>query len=198
MADFLSSLQNSVIAGIVLAGLLLLLYLGLQGADGYTLGAFLFRWLHVISGIMWVGLIWFVNVVQIPNMGRIPDEQKPAIGRVIAPAVLWWFRWTALATVVTGLVLATLNGYAAEALSLGLVDGVARHGMIGVGMWLGLVMAFNVWFILWPNQRRALGLVEADADGRTRSARRALLVARINNLLSLPMLFAMVAAQNLF
>jgi uncharacterized membrane protein len=197
MTAILTSLTRTVVAGCVLAFILFVLYAA-QVYEGSLFWRFLFRWLHVISGIMWVGLIWFVNVVQIPNMGRIPDEQKPAIGRVIAPAVLWWFRWTALATVVTGLVLATLNGYAAEALSLGLVDGVARHGMIGVGMWLGLVMAFNVWFILWPNQRRALGLVEADADGRTRSARRALLVARINNLLSLPMLFAMVAAQNLF
>ena len=198
MSGILTSLQNTVIAGIVLSGALLLLYLGLQGYDGYAFGAFLFRWLHVVSGIMWVGLLWYFNFVQMPNMAKIPDDQKPAIAKVIAPAVLWWFRWAAVATIVTGLILAWLNGYIFQALALGLGDGVAKHTMIGIGMWLGIVMAFNVWFVIWPNQKRALGMVEADADSRARAARTAMLVSRTNNLLSLPMLFAMVSAQNLF
>ncbi|MGD1876198.1 MAG: urate hydroxylase PuuD [Kiloniellaceae bacterium] len=198
MTGILTSLRNTVIAGFVLAGGLLLLYVALQGYDGTSFGAFFFRWLHVISGIMWVGLLYYFNFVQMPNMAKIPDDQKPAIAKVIAPAVLWWFRWAAVATVVTGLIVASLNGYAHDALALGLTDGVPKHTMIGIGMWLGLIMAFNVWFLIWPNQKRALGIVEADAASKARSARIAMLVSRTNTVLSFPMLFAMVSAQNLF
>ena len=131
-------------------------------------------------------------------MPNIPDEQKPAIGKVIAPAVLFWFRWAALATIVTGLLLAHLQGYLLEAIQLGLVDGVAKHTAIGIGMWLGAIMAFNVWFVIWPNQKKALGIVDADADTKAASARTAMLFSRTNTLLSIPMLYAMVAAQNIY
>lgn len=198
MAGILTSLRNTVIAGFVLAIILLLLYLGTQGYSGYAFGSFFFRWLHVISGVMWVGLLWYFNFVQIPNMPKIPDEQKPAIGKVIAPAALWWFRWAAMATIATGLILAWLNGYLLEAITLGLTDGVAKHTMIGIGMWLGAIMWFNVWFVIWPNQQRALGLVEATAEAKAKSARAAMLFSRTNTMLSVPMLFAMVSAQNLF
>jgi len=198
MTGLLTSLRNTVIAGFVLAAGLALLYAALQGYDGYTFGAFFFRWLHVLSGIMLVGLLYYFNFVQMPNMAKIPDEQKPALGKFIAPALLWWLRWAAVATVVTGLILATFNGYLLQALALGLTDGVPKHTMIGIGMWIGLLLAFNVWFVIWPNQKRALGMVEADAETRARSARVALLVSRVNTVLSIPMLFAMVAAQNLF
>ena len=198
MAGILTSLRNTVIAGFVLAIILLLLYLGTQGYSGYAFGSFFFRWLHVISGVMWVGLLWYFNFVQIPNMPKIPDEQKPAIGKVIAPAALWWFRWAAMATIATGLILAWLNGYLLEAITLGLTGGVAKHTMIGIGMWLGAIMWFNVWFVIWPNQQRALGLVEATAEVKAKSARAAMLVSRTNTALSVPMLFAMVSAQNLF
>lgn len=198
MTGLLTSLRNTVIAGFVLAAGLALLYAALQGYDGYVFGAFFIRWLHVISGIMLVGLLYYVNFVQIPSMAKIPDDQKPAVGKVIAPAVLWWLRWAAVATIVTGLVLGQMNGYLHDALALGLTSGVARHSMIGLGMWLGIVMIFNVWFVIWPNQKRALGLVEADADSRARAARTSLLVSRANTVLSIPMLFAMVSAQNLF
>ncbi|MGE5766721.1 MAG: urate hydroxylase PuuD [Bacteroidota bacterium] len=198
MAGILTSLRNTVIAGFVLAIILLLLYLGTQGYSGYAFGSFFFRWLHVISGVMWVGLLWYFNFVQIPNMPKIPDEQKPAIGKVIAPAALWWFRWAAMATIATGLILAWLNGYLLEAITLGLTGGVAKHTMIGIGMWLGAIMWFNVWFVIWPNQQRALGLVAATAEVKAKSARAAMLVSRTNTALSVPMLFAMVSAQNLF
>jgi uncharacterized membrane protein len=198
MAGILTSLRNTVIAGFVLAAILFLLYLALQGYSGYAFWAFLLRWLHVISGVMWIGLLWYFNFVQIPNMPKIPDEQKPAIGKVIAPAALWWFRWGAMATIATGLILAGFNGYLVEAVLLGLTDGVPKHTMIGIGMWLGTIMWFNVWFVIWPNQQRALGLVEADADSKAKSARTAMLFSRTNTLLSVPMLFAMVSAQNLF
>jgi uncharacterized membrane protein len=147
---------------------------------------------------MWIGLLWYFNFVQIPSMPKIPDEHKPAIGKVIAPAALFWFRWAAMATIVTGLILAMMNGYLLEALLLGISDSAPKHMAIGIGMWLGIIMWFNVWFIIWPNQKRALGIVEADADTKAKSARTAMLLSRTNTLLSIPMLFAMVAAQNIF
>jgi uncharacterized membrane protein len=160
--------------------------------------AFFARWLHVISGVMWIGLLWYFNFVQVPTMPKIPDEHKPGVTKHIAPAALFWFRWAALATVVTGLAVAHLNGYLMEALALGLTDGVAKHAAIGIGMWMGLIMAFNVWVIIWPNQRIVLGLVEADADAKPPAARKALLASRTNTMLSIPMLYAMVSAQNLY
>lgn len=157
--------------------------------------AFLFRWLHVLSGVMWIGLLWYFNFVQIPSMPKIPDDQKPAIGKVIAPTALFWFRWAALSTVVTGLIVAAMNGYIVDALLLGgFKGGMATY--IGVGMWLGLIMAFNVWNIIWPNQQIALGMVDADADAKKAAARTAMLTSRFNTMLSIPMLFFMVAAQN--
>ena len=148
------------------------------------------RWLHVLSGVMWIGLLWYFNFVQIPSMPKIPDDQKPAIGKVIAPEALFWFRWAALSTVVFGLILAMMNGYLVDAL-------VLNNALIGFGMWLGLIMAFNVWFVIWPNQQKALGMVEVEADAKAKAARTAMLFSRTNTMLSVPMLFAMVAAQNM-
>ena len=153
---------------------------------------FFFRWLHVLSGIMWIGLLWYFNFVQIPSMPKIPDEQKPAIGKVIAPTALWWFRWGAMATIVTGLILAHLSGYIGT-LALGL--GSENISAIGIGMWLGIIMWFNVWFVIWPNQKRALGIVEASDDAKKASARTAMLFSRTNTLLSIPMLYAMVSGH---
>jgi uncharacterized membrane protein len=200
MTSILTSLRNTVIAGFVLAFLLELLYLNGGGLLDQNFYAFLFRWLHVLSGIMWIGLLYYFNFVQIPNMPNIPDEQKPAIGKVIAPAALFWFRWAAMATLVTGLILGYLNGYIHDAMSLGAMNDfqVPKNIAIGVGMWLGIIMWFNVWFVIWPNQKRALGIVEADAETKAASARTAMLFSRTNTLLSIPMLFAMVAAQNLY
>ena len=199
MAAILSDLRNTVIAGFVLlVAIIVVLALTVSAPSfGHAWFAFFFRWLHVLSGVMWIGLLWYFNFVQIPNMPKIPDEQKPAIGKVIAPAALWWFRWGAMATIVTGLLLAAMNGYIIDAIALGFTDGGASTP-IGIGMWLGAIMWFNVWMIIWPNQKRALGIVEADADTKAKSARTAMLFSRTNTLLSIPMLFAMVAAQNIF
>jgi uncharacterized membrane protein len=164
----------------------------------HTWWTFLIRWLHVLSGIMWIGLLWYFNFVQTPSMPKIPDEQKPAISKVIAPAALFWFRWSALSTIIFGLILAQMNGYLTEALSLGLSDHVAKHSAIGFGMWLGLIMMFNVWFIIWPNQKKALGMVEVSDEERPKAARRAGVTSRVNTMLSIPMLYAMVSAQNLY
>ncbi|MBT5156540.1 MAG: hypothetical protein HOM48_00615 [Rhodobiaceae bacterium] len=200
MATILTSLRNTVIAGFVLAFILEIMYLQGGGALDTTFWTFTFRWLHVLSGIMWIGLLYYFNFVQIPNMPNIPDNQKPAIGKVIAPAALWWFRWGAMATIVTGLILGYLNGYIHDALSLGMMTDfeVPKNTVIGIGMWLGIIMWFNVWFVIWPNQKKALGIVEADADTKAASARTAMLFSRTNTMLSIPMLFAMVAAQNLY
>ena len=200
MAAILSSLRNTVIAGFVLAFLLELMYLNGGGTFDSNFWAFTFRWLHVLSGIMWIGLLYYFNFVQIPNMPNIPDDQKPAISKVIAPAALWWFRWAAMATLITGLILGYLNGYIHDAMSLGAMNDfeVPKNIAIGIGMWLGIIMWFNVWFVIWPNQKKALGIVEASADEKAASARTAMLFSRTNTLLSVPMLFAMVSAQNLY
>ena len=198
MAAILTDLTRTVIAGIVLAAVLFIVYFATQGYAGTDFGVFFFRWLHVLSGVMWIGLLWYFNFVQIPNMAKIPDEQKPAISKVIAPAALFWFRWGAMATVGTGLIVAGMNGYITEAVTIGLIDGVPKHTMIGIGMWLGVIMWANVWFVIWPNQKKALGMVEVDAEEKKAAARTAMLFSRTNTMLSFPMLYAMVSAQNIY
>ena len=201
MAAILTSLRNTVIAGFVLAVILVLLYLNWGGSLGdYAFWAFFFRWLHVISGVMWIGLLWYFNFVQIPNMPKIPDEQKPAVSKVIAPAALFWFRWGAMATIVTGIIVAHMNGYLLDAFTLGAMTEfmVPKNIAIGIGMWLGTIMWFNVWFVIWPNQKIALGIVDGPAEAKPAAARTAMLFSRTNTLLSIPMLFAMVSAQNIY
>ncbi len=197
MAAILTKLGNTVIAGIV-ALVVMFVIVGATaggGAFDHSWWNFLFRYLHVLSGVMWIGLLYYFNFVQIPNMPNIPDEQKPAIGKVIAPAALFWFRWAAMSTIITGLIVALMNGYLVDAIAIGFTDG-GNSTPIGIGMWLGTIMWFNVWFVIWPNQKRALGIVEADADSKAKSARTAMLFSRTNTLLSVPMLFCMVAQQN--
>ena len=199
MGNLLSSLPKTVHASL---GLAIILFLGIFFADGdivfdYGFWSWLTRYIHITVSIMWIGLLWYFNFVQIPNMPKIPDEQKPAIGKVIAPAALFYFRWAALLTVISGLTLATLEGYVHDAMLLSYNSGILKNTAIGIGMWLGLIMAFNVWFIIWPNQKRALGIVECDPELKAKSARTAMLFSRTNTLLSLPMLLCMVAAQHL-
>ncbi|MBM3565798.1 MAG: hypothetical protein FJX42_06785 [Alphaproteobacteria bacterium] len=202
MASILQNLRNTVIAGFVLTVVMVLIVAGVtkQGVPGadHAWIAFLFRWLHVVSGVMWIGLLWYFNFVQIPSMPKIPDEQKPAIGKVIAPTALFWFRWAAMATIATGIILALMSGYLLEAYTLGLAGGGPRSLAIGVGMWLGTIMWFNVWFVIWPNQQKALGMVQVDADAKAKAARTAMLFSRTNTMLSIPMLYAMVSAQNIY
>ncbi|MBT3330091.1 MAG: hypothetical protein HOK21_10230 [Rhodospirillaceae bacterium] len=201
MAAILSNLRNTVIAGIVLTVIMVIVLMQWHVdtiAFDMAWATFAMRWLHVICGVMWIGILWYFNFVQIPTMPSIPDELKPAVGKHIAPAALWWFRWGAMGTIVTGLILAAMNGYIVEAISLGLTDGVPKHTAIGIGMWLGTIMWFNVWFIIWPAQQKALGIVDAEPDVKAASARTAMLFSRTNTLLSFPMLYAMVSAQNIY
>ena len=200
MGNLLSSLSKTVHASLALA---IILFLGLFfGNGGFEFDRIFWSWLsrfiHVVVATMWIGLLWYFNFVQIPNMSKIPDDQKPAIGKVIAPAALFYFRWAALVTVISGLILAGLNGYAHEAMTLGIGSGGGKNTAIGIGMWLGLYMAFNVWFVIWPNQKKALGLIDCEPEIKAKSARTAMLFSRTNTLLSLPMLLSMVAAQNLY
>jgi len=196
--NILTSLPKTILSGTIL----LLIIMGVTDSItdtiyfDYNYSIFFFRWLHVLSGVMWIGLLWYFNFVQIPNMPKIPDAQKPAIGKIIAPAALFWFRWAALATLITGLILGYLNGYIHDALTLTSSD--PKSLMIGIGMWLGTIMALNVWGVIWPNQKRALGIIEVSPEEKAAAAKKAMIFSRINTLLSIPMLYFMVAAQNLY
>ena len=200
MGSLLSSLSKTVHASIALT---IILFLGLfYQNDGFSFDRLFWSWVaryvHVAIGIMWIGLLWYFNFIQIPNMVKIPDDQKPAIGKVIAPAALFYFRWAAVLTIISGLILAALNGYLYDAMTLSFSLGVPKHTAIGIGMWLGIIMAFNVWFIIWPNQKRALGIKDCEPDLKIKSAKKAMIFSRTNTLLSLPMLLSMIAAQNLY
>jgi len=190
MGKILESIQNTVIAGFVLV--IVVIAIMTKGfADIEFEQVFFARYIHVLSGVMWIGLLWYFNFVQIPTMPSIPDEQKPAIGKHIAPAALWWFRWGAMFTLLSGLWLASAKGYIVDALTL-----AESSRAIGMGMWMAVIMWFNVWFVIWPNQKIALGIVEADAAAKPGAARKAMLFSRTNTLLSIPMLYCMVSGQN--
>ena len=200
MIKLLTSLSKTIHASFAITIILFLILFFLNGGFVFDVSfwSWLCRFVHVIFAIMWIGLLWYFNFVQIPNMGKIPDEQKPAIGKIIAPAALFYFRWAALFTIISGLILALINGYFYDAITLSLNSGVPKHTAIGIGMWLGIIMAFNVWFVIWPNQKKALGIIECESEIKAKSAKTAMLFSRTNTLLSLPMLFTMIAAQNLY
>jgi len=194
MSQILQSLYKTLLAGLVLLVLVIFIATTVSGHSiqfSHAWGAFVMRWLHVISGVMWIGLLWYFNFVQIPSMPSIPDEQKPAISKVIAPTALFWFRYGALSTVVTGLLLAWMQDYLLLALTLQI-----PFAAIGIGMWIALLMAFNVWFIIWPNQKKALGIVPVEPAEKAKAARTAMLTSRVNTMLSITMLYMMVAQQN--
>ena len=208
MAAFFGNLRNVVIASFVLAILLVGVYCGTQGFDGIAFELFVLRWLHVVAGVMWIGLLWYFNFVQIPTMPKVPDEFKKGVSGYIAPAALFWFRWAAMATIVLGILLALRNHYLVEAYTLDLSEGLAGWPMvpkylaIGIGMWLGTIMWLNVWFVIWPNQQKALNIggkySDLPADQKAAAAKTAMIFSRTNTLLSIPMLFSMVAAGHLY
>ena len=208
MAAFFANLRNTVIAGFVLA----LIVLGIRFSFGNlelneAFWGFIIRWAHIICGVMWIGLLWYFNFVSTPTMPKIPDELKPALGRFITPAALFWFRWAAMGTIIFGILLAGMNRYLVQAYTL---DAVGDAGgafstpsylLIGIGMWLGTIMWFNVWFVIWPNQQKALNIdnryPDLAAPDKAAAGKTAGMFSRINTLLSIPMLFCMAAASHL-
>ncbi len=204
MAAILSNLRNTIIAGFVLALVVFIVFLLISGYNvaaimgGEQFWAFILRWLHVLFGILWIGLLYYFNFVQMPMMPKIPDDQKPAVSKFIAPEALWYFRWAAMGTFVIGILLALINHYFLDAITLGATQGFVSAGttLIGIGMWLGSIMWFNVWFVIWPNQQRALNIdnkfPDLSKDQKAAHARTAMLFSRTNFMLSIPMLFCMV------
>lgn len=180
LTNIIEKLYGAIALGAGLALLILLLYHHSELGGSY-IGPF-FTFLHVISGIAWIGLLYYFNLVQIPTVPKIPVEMKAAVTQYIAPEALFWFRWAALATVVTG-VIVFISGWAV--INFTLITGIV----------LGLIMAFNVWFVIWPNQQKALGLVPAGEDEKAKSARLAMLTSRLNFVLSVPMLYCMVTPR---
>jgi uncharacterized membrane protein len=209
MTAILTNLRNTVIAGFVLAFIAFLIYVSMAEFNNYVFWPFLARWLHIMSGVMWIGLLWYFNFVQTPTMPKIPDELKGGVSRFIAPEALFWFRWGAMSTIFFGLLLAILINYPQSlsyllrAYTLDALEGFVDLKVIlmGLGMWLGTIMWFNVWFIIWPNQQKALNIGNAfpdlPADQKAKAARTAGLTSRVNTMLSVPMLFCMAAGPHL-
>jgi uncharacterized membrane protein len=204
MTWLLSNFRYTVIAGLVLAALFIVGY-GMHSPSGFD-GVFwqgVFRWIHVLSGILWIGLLYYFNFVQIRKMPDIPAELKPAVSKYIAPEALFWFRYAALSTVVAGLILAWLRGYLVQVLSLGFAGGFdpaakIQYTLLGVGVWIAIAMFLNVWGVIWPNQKIVLGLKEATPDAKAKAGKTAMLASRVNTLLSFPMLVAMTMSQTIF
>lgn len=206
MGNLLSNFRNTFLLSLALAGLMIYAFFRISGREVGDLAFWqaTLRWLHVAAGILWIGLLYYFNFVQIRVMPNIPAELKPAISKHIAPEALFWFRWSALVAVLAGLgvMFARGHAYAAEVLSFGLVGGLTEDqkglALMGIGVWLGIVMFLNVWGVIWPNQKRALGIVVVDDDAKAKAARIAMLASRTNLLLSLPMLTSMAMYQTLF
>ncbi|HEY1562702.1 MAG TPA: urate hydroxylase PuuD [Caulobacteraceae bacterium] len=205
MAGILLNLRNTIILGLVLAAIMLFAYARVspQGT-GMIFWQAVFRWMHVVFGIMWIGLLYYFNFVQTRKMPDIPAEQKPAITKYIAPEAMFWFRWSALMTVLAGICIAILRGreYAEKVFSFGFAGGYGPddrgYTLMGIGVWLAIIMFLNVWGIIWPNQKIVLGIKEADADAKAKAGRIATLASRANVLLSLPMLTSMAMYQSLY
>ena len=194
MASFLNDLRLTISLSLILSTLFisLIIYLGdFQGIIIFWI--WFLRLLHVIAGIIWVGLLFYFNFIQIPNMLKIPDNQKSAISNIIAPSALFWFRWSAMATIIFGIMLAYFQGYILEALTLS-----ETHWVIGIGMYLGIIMFLNVWLIIWPNQKKVLGIIKVEENEKKLSSKRAFNFSRLNLVLSIPMLISMTVHQNLF
>ncbi|HSK40976.1 MAG TPA: hypothetical protein VK943_14505 [Arenibaculum sp.] len=202
MAGLLSNFRNTIIVSVVLALVMLYAYATAAGGADERFWQALLRWAHVFSGILWIGLLYYFNFVQIRKMPDIPAELKPAVSKYIAPEALFWFRWSALATVVFGVLIALQRGYLWEVLTFGFLGGYGAedrgYALLGIGAWLAIIMFLNVWGIIWPNQKIALGIKEADADAKAKAARIAMLGSRTNLLLSIPMLVSMTFHQTLF
>jgi len=193
----LDSIKGTIISGFVLAAVLLVIVLATTDAGGSTIT--LIRWLHFLAGITWIGLLYYFNFVQVPAIAAAnADSGGPGAGGItkyVAPRALWWFRWSALLTWLAGA--AYLGKNFTQAFTLGLMEGsTAYHTTIGIGAWLGTIMLFNVWVLIWPNQKKILGMVPASDEEKARGRRVAALASRTNTLLSIPMLLFMAGASH--
>ena len=201
MAAILNNLRNTIAVGLVLALIMIIAY-GTSSPQGFSIVFWqaVFRWMHVVFGILWIGLLYYFNFVQSRKMPEIPNELKPAVSKYIAPEALFWFRWAALFTVLAGIGVALLRGrdYAENAFTFGAMGGGRGFTLMSIGIYLAIIMFLNVWGVIWPNQKIVLGIVEGDADAKARAGRIAGMASRINTLLSLPMLTSMAMYQTLF
>jgi uncharacterized membrane protein len=200
MEGLLASPRNALALGIAGAALLLGYYFLQGGIADIPFWAFVLRWVHVLAAIIWVGLIWFVNFVQLPAIYELDDAGRAVVLKQIAPGVAWWFRHAATVTLLAGLALAHVNGYLADALALGAVEGFAvpKHSVIGIGMWLAIIMWGFTWLVIWPNMKPLTGLAPIEPEARLPIRKKVRNFARKNLILSIPVTFAMVAAQHLF
>ena len=192
MAKFFGNLHLVLLVGLILAIVVIYAFVDDTGTGAIEVTNDVLRWLHTFFGILWIGLLYYLNFVQVPTMPKVPAELKKGVTGYIAPNVFFFFRYAALLTVLLGLAIAFHDGYGAQALSF---TGQGTVKLIGIGMWLGLIMAANVWFIIWPAQKKILGLVEASDEAKAKAAPWALAASRTNLLLSLPMLYCMVSAN---
>jgi uncharacterized membrane protein len=198
MAKFFGNLHLVLLTGLILAVIVIVAFVGYTGNDGTEIANDVLHWLHLFFGILWIGLLYYFNFVQTPTMPKIPAELKKGVSGYIAPSALFFFRWGAAFTVLTGLLIAFMprgddkTGFGPDALMLRGGDGKV---MIGIGMWIAIVMAANVWFVIWPNQKKILGLVEASDEAKAKAGPVAAIASRLNVLLSLPMAYCMVNAN---
>ena len=206
MAGFLGNLRNVIIAGVILA-IIMIFFFGKYSNYGFgkELWESVFRWIHVFFGILWIGLLYYFNFVAARKTPEIPAELRPALSKYITPEALFWFRWGAAGTVLAGIIVAALHGadYAANVFTFGLAkpgQGGSQAGFVlmSVGIYLAIVMFLNVWGVIWPNQKKVLGFVQADDAAKASAARIAGMASRINVLLSLPMLTAMAMYETMF
>jgi uncharacterized membrane protein len=192
----LKSVGGTIIGGVVLTALIVLFMPGehMVGVQAKSLVI----WLHVLSGVTWIGLLYYFNFVQVPALGEAAgDEGGPGgagIAKYVAPRALWWFRWGALATWITGATFLQLQGMLHHAFTFGLMSETPNTyaNMIGVGAWLGTIMLFNVWVLIWPNQKKVLGMVEATPEQVAKAKNIAFMASRSNTLMSIPMLMSMI------
>jgi uncharacterized membrane protein len=188
----LTTIKGTIATGVVLAIVIALLNMGVR-----LNVPSLIIWLHVLGGITWIGLLYYFNFVQVPALAAAAADQGgpggAGISKYVAPRALLWFRWGAVFTWVTGAAYLAHIGLFVDAFTLGLRTGNAQGMWIGIGAWLGTIMLFNVWVLIWPNQKKVLGLVEATADQIAKARRVAFLASRVNTVLSVPMLMSMVS-----
>jgi uncharacterized membrane protein len=192
MAKFFGNLNLVLLAGIVLAIAVIMCFTGYTGDTAHDIANDVLHWLHLFFGVMWIGLLYYFNFVQTPTMPKVPAELKKGVSGYIAPSALFYFRWGAMFTLITGLAIAFDQGFAIPALTLSGGDG---NVMIGIGMWIAIVMFLNVWLVIWPLQKKILGLVEATDEEKAKATPIAGIASRLNTLLSLPMFYCMVNAN---